>query len=190
MNDFTGIWNEYKKELESFIRKKVDSENDVEDILQEVSIKLSTNITKEIRLKNHRNWLFQVTRNTIADFYRKQNKSQENNFSPISVTAESCVCDLSEFIIKNYLPEPYAKPLFMSDIEQRPQKDIADLMNLSLTATKSRIQRGRIKLKELIEECVDLSFNKAGQIVNYQLKNDCKLPQELVNEIEKLKLEI
>ncbi|WP_422092232.1 hypothetical protein [Tenacibaculum ovolyticum] len=65
---------------------------------------------------------------------------------------------------------------------------MAEILNLSLTATKSRIQRGRKKLKELITNCIDISYNKKGQISDFQLKNNCELPQELKDEIKRINL--
>ncbi|WBX76021.1 sigma factor-like helix-turn-helix DNA-binding protein [Tenacibaculum ovolyticum] len=110
------------------------------------------------------------------------------NTSETSINSSACVCDLSEFVIKNYLPEEYSTPLYLSDIEQKKQQEIAEILNLSLTATKSRIQRARKKLKELITNCIDISYNKKGQISDFQLKNNCELPQELKDEIKRINL--
>ena len=100
----------------------------------------------------------------------------------------TCVCELSGFIIQNYLPKEYAEPLFLSDIEKIPQKLIAERLNLSLSATKSRIQRARIQLKKLIENCVDLLFNNRGELVDFTLKDSCKLPMELTDEMQKMNI--
>jgi RNA polymerase sigma-70 factor (ECF subfamily) len=100
----------------------------------------------------------------------------------------ACICDLSGFVIKEYLPEKYGKPLYLSDIEQVPQQEIAETLNLSLSATKSRIQRGRTKLKDLVSECVSISYNNRGQISDFQLKKGCELPRELKNEMDRINL--
>ncbi|PKH50579.1 hypothetical protein CXF68_07665 [Tenacibaculum sp. Bg11-29] len=187
---FNEIWNKNKSHLLNFIKTKIDTKHVAEDILQEVSLKLYDNLTKKTVIKNYKNWLFQVTRNSIVDYYRKNKKHTEItvNTSETSINSSACVCDLSEFVIKNYLPEKYSTPLYLSDIEQKKQQEIAEILNLSLTATKSRIQRGRKKLKELITNCIDISYNKKGQISDFQLKNNCELPQELKDEIKRINL--
>ncbi|TCI84537.1 sigma factor-like helix-turn-helix DNA-binding protein [Tenacibaculum sp. M341] len=185
---FSEIWNIHKDHLQNFIKTKIDDAYIVDDILQEVSIKLLHSFHKKTIIKNYKTWLFQVTRNTIADYYRKLKKETDLSISTTDTRPASCVCDLSGFIIQTYLPEKYATALYLSDIEKKPQQEIADILNLSLTATKSRIQRARVQLKELVNECVQISYNNKGQITDFHLKNNCELPTELKNEIDRLNL--
>lgn len=189
---FNKIWNEHKDYLSNFISTKLNDQHQVEDILQEVSIKLLDNLNRKTEIKNHKTWLFQVTRNTIADYYRKHKKEVElatdSSETITNSTVDACVCDLSSFVIQTYLPEKYSQALYLSDIERKPQQEIAKMLNLSLSATKSRIQRGRIKLKELVGDCIDVFYNNKGQIVDFQLKKGCELPKELKAEMEKINL--
>ncbi|PKV50661.1 RNA polymerase sigma (SigZ) subunit [Aquimarina sp. MAR_2010_214] len=189
---FESIWKEYEKPLLNFIKTKVNDDNIGEDIVQEVGIKLHTAIHKNESINNYKSWLFQVTRNTIADYYRKNKIPTTIIKDQPEVTETSisnaCVCDLSGFVIQNYLPKQYAEALYLSDIEQKPQKEIAKILDLSLTATKSRIQRGRKKLKELVTDCIEISYNTKGQITGFLLKNDCELPPELITEMGKINL--
>ena len=188
---FNEIWSTHKNHLQNFIKTKIDNEDIVNDVLQEVSIKLHDNLARNTEIVNYKNWLFQVARNTISDYYRKNNNLIENaiiDFENDSDSTSACVCDLSEFVIQTYLPEKYGKPLYLSDIEQIPQQEIAEILNLSLSATKSRILRARKKLKELITGCIDVLYNDSGQIADFQLKNNCELPVELKEEMERINL--
>jgi len=187
---FNEIWKEHKSHLLNFIKTRIDKEHIAEDILQDVSIKLLDNLNRKTEIKNYKTWLFQVTRNTIADYYRKKENHTElsSNLIEVNSTHTTCVCDLSDFVIQTYLPEKYGKPLYLYDIKRMSQKAIAEELNLSLTATKSRIQRGRKKLRELISECVDILYNNKGQIIDFQLKKGCELPQELKTEMERLNI--
>ena len=184
------IWTRFKDQLLNFIRLRVSNKDLAEDILQEVGLKLVDNLNRAVEIKNPKSWLFQVARNTVADYYRANNKYSELSINQTETTGNSgtCLCDLSGFIIQTYLPEKYGQPLYLSDIEQKPQQEIAEILNLSLTATKSRIQRGRKKLKELLSECIDISYNQKGQVSDFHLKNTCELPPELKNEMERLNL--
>lgn len=189
---FHEIWNTHQKHVFNFIKTKVDDESITNDILQEVSIKLLDNLNRKTEIKNYKTWLFQVTRNTIADFYRKQTKESALSMSQLEIDDHSspCVCDLSAFVIQTYLPDKYSNPLYLSDIEKMPQQKIAEELNLSLTATKSRIQRGRKKLKELINECVEIYYNERGEIYDFVLKESCELPTELRAEMERINLTV
>lgn len=187
---FKEIWDEHNGHLFNFINTKIEDEQSAEDILQEVSIKLLDNLNRETEIRNYKTWLFQVTRNTIADYYRRHRKHSELTIaqSEISSNSRACFCDLSGFVIQTYLPQKYSEPLYLSDIEQKPQQEIAEMLRLSLTATKSRIQRGRNKLKELVSDCIDINYNDKGQVSDFQLKDNCELPQELKAEMERVNL--
>ncbi len=186
---FNEIWEKHKVYIHNFIKSKIDEEHCADDILQEVSIKLHDNLNRKTEVRNYKTWLFQVTRNTISDFYRKKKPSELSiNQAEADNDSSPCVCDLSEFVIQTYLSEKYSKPLYLSDIKQIPQRQIAESLSLSLTATKSRIQRGRIKLKGLVTDCIDISYNDRGQVSGFELKRNCDLPQELKEEMERLNL--
>ncbi len=63
--------NKYGDKLMTFIKPKVRSAEDAEDILQEVWFQLS-NLTNISDIVNISHWLFSVTRNKITDSYRKK----------------------------------------------------------------------------------------------------------------------
>lgn len=187
--EFDTIWSAYSNYLSNFVMSKVENKAQTEDILQEIGVKLHTVLSQNVKIRNYKTWLFQVARNLIIDYYRKENakKNRERSYSVINQEG-TCVCDLSSFVIQHYLPTKYGIPLFKSDIEKKSQKVIAEELNISVAATKSRIQRARVKLKELIEDCVTITYNKGGTIIDYQLKNTCEIPKELQEEMKRLNL--
>lgn len=67
--NITSIINEYSKRLLGFIRKRVNNEQDAEDILQEVFYQFAGNTEP---IEQATGWLFRVTRNKITDLYRKK----------------------------------------------------------------------------------------------------------------------
>jgi len=191
--EFKTIWNTHSPHLRNFILTKISDEMVADDILQDVGVKLYNNISEGKLIENHKNWLFQVSRNTIADYYRKQSRistAEENYLDTPEKTYTSCPCDLVEFVIDKYLPKKYGLPLMMSDLKKMPQKEIAQVLDLSLENTKSRIQRGRKQLKKTIEGCFTIEYDKAGRIVGGHLKSTCQLPVELMVEIQKLNLQV
>lgn len=63
--------NSYSENLMAYIKPKVKTKEDAEDILQEVWYQLS-NLTNISDIVNIGHWLFSVTRNKITDSYRKK----------------------------------------------------------------------------------------------------------------------
>ncbi len=186
---YEDIWEQHESEILTYIKSKINQHADARDILQEVALKLHIAILQNSSIKNPRSWLYQVTRHTVADYYRKQyRENQLSEYVPFKSQENTCICDLTAFVVKNYLPRKYAEAVYLSDLERRPQKEVASMLGISRTAAKSRIQRGRTKFKSLVEECLDLSFSPNGQIIDYQLKRECELPEELLKEMQRINL--
>jgi RNA polymerase sigma factor (sigma-70 family) len=68
----TEVIKEYGKKLSSFIRKRVNSVEDSEDILQEVFVQLAEADRMMKPIDQISGWLFTVARNRITDLYRKK----------------------------------------------------------------------------------------------------------------------
>jgi RNA polymerase sigma-70 factor (ECF subfamily) len=63
----------------------------------------------------------------------------------------------------------------MSEIDNKTQKEVAELEGVSLSGAKSRVQRGRSLLKGMLYDCCQFEINKKNQVISYvQKKPDCK----------------
>ena len=162
--DVPALWLEHKNELRSFILKRVKDQDLTNDILQEVLMKVYSFCISKSGVKNVRSWLFQIAQNTITDHYRKQSKftnldnltELENEDQKIAFSeAANYILPMLEF-----LPKEYAVPLKFADIDNLKQADIAKKLNLTLPATKSRIQRARQLLKAEFITCCHFETDK------------------------------
>jgi len=120
--------------------------------------------------------MFQIAHNTVIDYLKKENKYTDevtDIIEPDEINTYREVEELMKPLIK-LLPDKYATPLQLSDIEGLNQTEVSKKMNLSLTATKSRIQRARILLKEKIIECSNLEINTKGNPISIEIKSSCK----------------
>jgi RNA polymerase sigma-70 factor, ECF subfamily len=180
------IWEDYKSSLLGYIQKRVDNRDDSKDILQDVLLKSYQFCSKGKTVLHLKSWLYKITQNTIIDYYKKNNKSIPLVFDITEDDDESSnIGEASEYIktLLKLLPEEYAKPLYLYDIENIDQKTIAERLNLTLPNTKSRIQRGRVKLKERFLECCIVAFDTNGEMISFDIKPECTLLQ---NEKERL----
>lgn len=174
------LWTEFSQQLLLFIKSKVKNPYDAEDILQDVFIKIYQNVDK---LEDHsklKSWLYRITKNTIIDFYRKNKdlpieieyilnemimeQESDNMNKEIAGCLASMIFDL---------PNKYKAPLEYYEIEGKQHKEIAEKLNISLSGSKTRVQRARKKLKDIIIQCCDLEVDPYGNIVSYQEKHPC-----------------
>ena len=175
--DVTNIWTHFHKELKVFIMNKTRNSTDTEDILQEVFIKIIRNINKINQAENLRQYLYAIVRNAINDYFRNKKKlvyntsieeriSEEETQSLNTTIAECCI---KPFI--NKLPNHYREALLMTEFQNISQKDLAERLNISYSGAKSRVQRGKEKLKALILNCCSYQSDKYGNIVDTKSKN-------------------
>lgn len=173
MDQLTDIWQEHKARLRAFVARRVPDDDAVDDILQEVLIKAYRNVHTLRARGSVRAWLFRIAANAIADYYRSRKPwttldrevpSPEPEPDPAGELAD-CLAPMIDS-----LPETYRSALVRSEIEGLPQKEVARQLGLSLSGAKSRIQRGRQKLRERLQECCVIETGRRG-IVGYEPRN-------------------
>ncbi len=183
------IWEDYKAALYLFILKRVEDRDEAKDILHEVLMKCYQYCTKGKTVIHLKSWLFKITQNTIIDHYKSTGKREPINFDMTQESnAYSVVGEASEYIriLLKLLPEEYSVPLMMYDLEDIDQKEIARRLNITLTNTKTRIQRARIKLKERFLQCCEVSVDEHGEMISFDIKPHCKELQAEKQKLEKI----
>lgn len=152
----------------------------MEDLTQEVFMKIHTQIDTLKEDAKLESWLYQITRNTIIDHYRSEWPTQAlpDWIEHIQVEEElhikeellSCL----EPMVKA-LPDKYRNAIQMSEIENKTQQEVAEQEGISLSGAKSRVQRGRGLLKDMLHDCCHFEVNKKNQVVSFEPKEkDCK----------------
>jgi RNA polymerase sigma factor (sigma-70 family) len=76
-NEAEGIWYEFHDRLHAFIARRVDNKADVEDILQNVFLRIHQSLGTLHHADRLASWLYRVTRNAIADYYRVAERRRE-----------------------------------------------------------------------------------------------------------------
>jgi RNA polymerase sigma-70 factor (ECF subfamily) len=155
------IWNEFSEKLLSFIKTKVETTEDAKDLLQDVFLKISMKVDQFQENSNLNAWVYTITRNAITDYYRK-------NKAPIIIDeieedTSNPFCCLDPHIAS--LPPEYREVIFLSEIKGIKHKKIAESLNLSHSAIKSRVVRGRELLKKKFVECCKYHLNDDGKLV-------------------------
>ncbi|NEV93745.1 RNA polymerase sigma factor SigZ [Psychroflexus sp. YR1-1] len=187
--DVPAVWQTHKNELRNFILKRVKDQDLTNDILQDVLIKVYNFCISNSGVRNIRSWLFQITQNTITDHYRKQKKfTGVDDLTGLDNEDENAAfAEATTFILPmlNFLPEEYAIPLKLSDLDHMKQADIAKKLNLGLSATKSRIQRARKLLKAEFVTCCHFETDKQGSLISFQIKKSCEPLQKIIKKTER-----
>ncbi len=171
----TETISQFGKKLFGFVRGKVKTNEDAEDILQDVWYQLS-NISNIDELENMSAWLYQVARNKITDTFRKkrtyaledysyENEDGEFNYKDILLLDDTNNPDLAFFkelfwkelmTALDELPEKQKEAFILNEIEELTLQQIADKTGENIKTIISRknyaVKHLRNKLNYLYQE--------------------------------------
>lgn len=170
MTPSDSFWEEHKVRLRAYIARRVREADAVDDILQEVFLKARLGLAGLRSRPSLTAWLFRLTANAIADHYRNRPAWTELPDSLAAAVperdyrAELAAC-LQPLI--DDLPERYREALMLAELAGLPQREVAARLGISLAAAKSRVQRGREKLRRRLLACCDIESGRGG-ITGYQ----------------------
>lgn len=187
-DDTEQIWSEFGDRLRAFIRRRVDSAADAEDILQDVFLRIHRHAGSLEHQERLVSWLFQVTRNAITDYYRAPVRRRElpagapPDLEQAVVPAGAWIEDGDEVSgqagrelahclrpMLSRLPPHYREAVTLIDLDGLSQQDAAIQAGLSLSGMKSRVQRGRRALAEVMHACCRIETDTGGRIMDYQV---------------------
>jgi RNA polymerase sigma-70 factor, ECF subfamily len=171
-----NIWNEFAVKLGEFIRARVSDPATAEDILQDVFVKIQARLDQLEDPAKLGSWLYLIARNAIIDHYRTRKQTIE---IPESLPADPPADDeevrglIAAFRrMIDSLPEPYRDALVLTELEGLTQKELARRLGISLSGAKSRVQRGRRQLKQMLEDCCKFEFDRRGRIIECQPRSE------------------
>lgn len=139
---------------------KLPSENDADDILQEVALTAWTRRESVKSVETFKPWLLQIARNKIIDFYRRRAKgitqllddiNEINEAKEIFVVdsypLEESIQELVELTLGK-LENPVQQILTLAYLQHVPQAEIARKLGIPLGTVKSRLHSARRQFKK------------------------------------------
>lgn len=179
------LWRQFSEQVHGFIRSRVSSDAEAEDVLQDIFMRIHKGIDSIEHEDRVESWVFGIARRALVDYYRKKGRTREepaggdiqmdsnedpaldlNKFEGEHSVHEEVLSWLIPMI--DELPEKYGRPLKMAEVEGKTQQEIADQLGLSLSGAKSRVQRARQKLGEVLAACCEVEFGTEGEAVAYR----------------------
>ena len=164
------IWKIFEDRLKSFVLSRISNEMAAEDILQEVFIKIHSNIDTLKDDSKIQSWIFQITRNSMNDYFRSFKKANQHLPIPEEVeednSSELMADTLTDMVkMMEELPAEDCEALCLTELGGMSQKDYAKKTGISYSGAKSRVQRAKIKLKDLLMKCCHYQFDKYGTVI-------------------------
>ena len=179
MTALDTTWSELRSLLTKYVRTKVDVDVS-EDLVHDILLRVLQNEDALSDAENPLAWIYTVAKNRITDHYRKQsNTDAKNDVSDIEIKvtdpeymSNSFDHDFAECLrpLANRLEPKYKEALLLTDFNEIKQADAAERMGISVSGMKSRVQRGRTKLREELLACCAIEKDRFGNVIDYKQK--------------------
>lgn len=171
-----AVWTDLGADLRRFIRRRVPDDHLADDLLQETLLRVHRNLDSLREGERLAAWVYTIARNVVRDHFRATTAApvaladHDPADEPADPAAAGPGCRgrawLEQLVAS--LPETYREAVRLAEIEQLPQQEVANRLGLSLSAAKSRIQRGRTELKQVLDRCCTFEFDRRGNLLDYE----------------------
>lgn len=177
-------WRELEAKLRPFVAKRV-SDSDVDDVLQDVFLRVQQGLPSLRDDERFGPWVYQVARSAVVDHLRTSarhprvaSEPPEPSHEPDGDEDDSVERDVAMYaaLFVSMLPSPYREALTLTELEGMTQKEAAQMLGISLSGMKSRVQRGRQKLRSALEDCCTIALDARQRVIGCEPRADGKLP--------------
>ena len=169
MKAFEEIIALYERKVFSTIYYMVKNDNEVEDIAQEVFIKIYKNLKNFKEESSLYTWIYRITINVCIDELKKKknviyiDEKMQTEDGELEVQVEDEAkgpeklvedAETKEMLIKcvRMLPIEQRTVIILRDIKGFTYMEIAEMTKMNLGTVKSKINRARAALKKILEE--------------------------------------
>lgn len=168
------VWREFHERLRAFVSRRVPRVADVEDILQEVFLRIHRSLSSVQKPERLPAWIFQITRNAITDHYRAARQEPVLTVTEEREEMNELAACIQPMVAT--LPAIYRDAVVSTDLKGLTQLEAAEQSGISFSGMKSRVQRGRRELKRMLLECCRVELDRRGGVVDYAVRDGCESP--------------
>lgn len=179
MNNSEVYWRELHDRVRRFVAGRVRDQHLVDDVVQDTMLRVFDRLNSLKSKQKLTSWAVSIARNKIADVFRKPEalvttyELLENEpVAPqqsLRIDEDLIACAIQALF--DSVPEKYRVAVKRVDFEGEKQTDLARELGLSVSAVKSRVQRGRALMRKKFLECCALEFDGRGQVADYHCVN-------------------
>ncbi|OSM01399.1 putative SigZ family RNA polymerase sigma factor [Magnetofaba australis IT-1] len=151
----------------AYARKRLPSVDQAEEAAQETFARAWRHRHALARAVNPEAWLFAVARSVVADQRRRAGRVLPASGAAAEAEAASSWTPLAPCVapLLAQLPVKYREAVRAADLQGEAQSALALRLGLSPSAARSRVQRGRILLKQALLRCCVVERDARGGLL-------------------------
>jgi RNA polymerase sigma-70 factor, ECF subfamily len=162
-------WEPLRAELHRYVARRIPAP-DADDVVQEAMLRIHRGLPGVRADGALVGWLYQVTRNALVDHMRARRTTEELGDDRATAPAgdDAAFARLATCVAPfvAMLPEPYREAVELVELRGLTQAGAARQLGIPLSTMKSRVQRGRAQLRELLERCCAIELDARGHVVD------------------------
>jgi RNA polymerase sigma-70 factor (ECF subfamily) len=167
------VWRRTNGDLFAFFRRRVRDEHTANDLLQETFVRVHRGLETLDDEERLGAWVFRIARRVLAEKQRGERNSEDVDDHDVPDEREPApnqTAVVASWLrpMMSLLPPEHREALELAEIEGLSQQAIAERLGLSLSGAKSRVQRGRAALREVVEACCRVDFDRRGQVLDWE----------------------
>lgn len=174
------VWRQFGAEIRVFVRRRISDPHRADDVVADILLKVHRSLGTLDDRDRLAAWLFRVARNAIIDEYRRAADDQEvldpapgdrltNGAIDVddADTVQQELAGCLRPLLGSLSPE-YRRALELTDLSGVTQAAAAHREGISVSGMKSRVQRARKQLAELLNRCCTLTLDTRGMPMDYK----------------------
>jgi RNA polymerase sigma-70 factor, ECF subfamily len=178
--DPSALWASFAPPLRAFLARRVPPGIDADDLLQDVFVRVVRHLGSLRGTDRPEAWLFQIARNALRDTLRARQRrdgrtesletdlpAEPDTEAVRQAEAELAPC-LTAMIAR--LAEPYRAAIELTSLQGLTQAHAARRAGISVSGMKSRVQRGREQLRQMLVTCCQIDVDARGGVSDFHLR--------------------
>ena len=179
--DSEQLWEAFAPPLRAFLARRVPAGVEADDLLQDVFVRVVKHLGSLRSTERPEAWLFQIARNALRDSLRARQRKDgrtdpleidlpaETDTAAVRRSEEELAPCLTPMIQR--LPEPYRSAIEWTSVQGLTQAEAASQAGISLSGMKSRVQRGRDQLRQMLVRCCEISVDVRGGVSDFHQRS-------------------
>ena len=174
-------WRELRARLHRFVGRRVENPEDAEDVVQDIFVRMHRNIDALSSADRLDAWAFRIARNAIAEHYRSLSRHDVTGEAAAKIIEELAAgggpshdarAEMARCVapMVRGLPEHYRRAIELTELEGMTQAAAAERLGLSVPGAKSRVQRGRARLRAMLLRCCEIETDHRGRVIAFQTR--------------------
>ena len=163
-------WSELRADLTRFVAARAPA-SDVDDIVQDALVRIHRGVGAVRDQERLGGWVYRVARSAIVDHLRRARPGEvladepldERETSIDDTTFTRLASCLTPFVA--LLPAVYRQAITLVELEGVSQVEAARRLGVPVSTMKARVQRGRARLRELVETCCAIGLDARSHVV-------------------------